>query len=368
MSLIKTPPTHAIASTVYPIRQALLVFIDIKNSSTYCEYYKLGEYARLVETFREKFNTLAEIFLNQKEHIDNYHIECRGDEGFICIFFPEDPSPAILEKKREVLRIFSFLIILKAILHIYSKDITNSPIDIAVGINYGKVAIMEKDTVCGYDINFTKRIESESRNNLYCGIFVSESIKEILKYENIILSPHRCEIKGISHNPILYEVQYAFINIRENITDKEADNISAIFKNKSLAEINFNHSILLSLYYLFHELNIDGKKEYFEQKLNGIIFHTVHERDPTILLLRAQSHINKKSFLSAVHYFKKALEYNPEYTKAAIELASLLKEMPDFCRGNVAEAKAIAKDLIDNFSDVIGKDNLDRINNALKSM
>ena len=245
-----------------PVVTATIIFVDLIGSTDVASIAGDKKYYEYLEKFQtliaDEKSKLIQHILDRLPDIEDKnpeHEEFRkkvflatsitGDEGFIAMA----TSPDKEDKQREKEIQFDIIDILRFALRLKYKWIMScinidlikehrKPYELAIGINTGQVKIAHKKdngnqpSAEGYPINLAKRIEGQSRNGTYSGIFLGESTFGAY-YNTPGENPIRFKkqqdvspLKGISGNIQLYEL--ACVMTEDDY--KEADRKVAILQ------------------------------------------------------------------------------------------------------------------------------------------
>lgn len=221
-----------------------MMFIDMVESSLFSKILPIKEYAQKILSYQTTMKDAYTHFydtnkvLNQSNPIKTYvqkpeDINLRGDEVFITlstnirILNPLDIELAI---KLGMYMKFKWLLT--------QRKIEREPkryIELGIGLNQGSVAAitdenMNIESIEGYEINYTKRVESFSRNGKYTNVFISEKAKNILKTSKMIFEEHEnVNLKGIESNASIFELkEFLFEDIFIDYTEELERDISDI--------------------------------------------------------------------------------------------------------------------------------------------
>ena len=245
-----------------PVVTATIIFVDLIGSTDVAsiagnkKYYEyLDEFQSLISEekkelirhIRDRFPDIKDKNPRDKEFSKKVFLatSITGDEGFIAMATLPNKKDTLREKEIQ----FDIINILRFALRLKYRWIMNpinikliqehrKPYELAIGINTGKVKIASKkdngnqSSAEGYPINLAKRIESESRNGTYSGIFLGESTFGAYYNtpgENPIRFKKQQDIsllKGISGNIQLYELAC----VMTEDENKEADGKVAILQ------------------------------------------------------------------------------------------------------------------------------------------
>lgn len=328
-------------------KNALLIFVDIVDSSIYSTFLGPTEFAERVLEFQKLFEELGALYfpkINNYIPINKYYnISSRGDEGLIFILDPE------VEKNELVYKAIKFLFELKArfrINQLVSKKNDSPPkeIEIAAGVHYGEVVPItcnyfmgdryrsKIEKLIGYSINYAKRIESSSRIGTDSKIFISKQVHSILKYYPLIFNKFTTHLKGIKKNEDVYEIKSAFL---EDIPIKEKNNNTVCYENIFNYFINEDNisifanepwcnSIIISILSNRHDnVKLKSLKKEYYHKINNVAWKEPNENDPILLFQRARDCTYEKKYTRAISYYKKIINMYPDFIHARIKLAEI---------------------------------------------
>ena len=209
---------------------ALLVFVDLVESSRFSTVLPLDDYARQLLWFQELFERLGRHYFPHPRPEENRTkvaaVSARGDEGTVFVVDSERTQGQLVS------RAIDFLLELKATMAWSSAardpipesraPLTRAPRemrDVGAGIHLGDVcAIVELrdgrnviNRLEGFSINYAKRIESCSREGRFSRIFLSSTAAQAVRDEAMVLEPHSVSLKGIEEHGTAYEVRSAWV-------------------------------------------------------------------------------------------------------------------------------------------------------------
>ena len=289
---------------------ALILFVDIIESSQYSAVLDIHEYAEKVIAFRTLFEKLAKIYFSeftQEDKITKYcKINTVGDEGSIFYIDPDiEPSEIIFKSIK-----FAFELKTRWMLE-YSKEKTYKKIQLGIGIHFGKVTIVLNkdndssiiDDIIGYPINYAKRIESCSRDGKYSRVFLSKDASFLAEgVTPIIFNKISMTAKGISDNEEMFEVQSVFFDEmpfkpyefnHEKFIDFFIENLNN--ENIEFFREPWLKGLIASTIDSQALRKTDIQNDYFE-KLSKFLWKNITENDPIILYLRAIECGRKNNF------------------------------------------------------------------------
>jgi len=204
--------------TVKGVADALLVFVDVVDSSKYSSTLTYEDYARRLLYFQTAFKKLGRKYFPEVEDkaLDFNVVDARGDEGIIFVTTREG------DRDKLIFQAIEFIYHLKGILKFGTDGEEGEPqnkspskLGVGAGIHFGQVALTIENKeghslisgVEGFSINYAKRVESSSRDGRFSRIMLSLDASKYLQVKPIILSEIRAPMKGIADNVELYEVQ-----------------------------------------------------------------------------------------------------------------------------------------------------------------
>lgn len=374
---------------------ALLIFVDIIDSSVHSSILGILQFADKVLKFQELFRELGKKYFYIKnkasfdEKVDSLcDCESRGDEGFVFVVDPNQEGSDLVS------RAIKFALELKARLKILNQGEVDQPpteMKLAIGIHYGEVAVVTTseqkagiyrkliDRIMGYSINYAKRIESCSRIGRFSQIFLSKEAAELLSYEPIALCKHESPLKGIASRDEVYEVRSVFL---EKIPEEEADGAGGIRNNefidhfvKDFDESEFLRepwlkSFVLSLLAAQQEANKGNNLEqkYFE-KISKIAWRKPIEDDPIMLYWRARECENTRKYSRALTYLKDLLAKYPYFFHARIKIIDACYKMiksKERLSQDLIFVRDTAEELLERYKGLLSQAEKDRLGEILK--
>ena len=208
------------------IWDALLVFVDVVDSSVYSSMLGVENFAREVLSFQDLFCVLGNQYFKDKPSFEEKvrawsEVGARGDEGFVFVIDPEQSSIELIDKAIR----FAFELKTRIkIMHRNKKDPPPKEMEIAVGIHYGEVATINRlittehgqrrliDKLLGYSINYAKRVETSSRVGRFSRVFLSKEAADLVSYLPIALYKHEVPLKGIKESEEVYEIRSVLLD------------------------------------------------------------------------------------------------------------------------------------------------------------
>jgi hypothetical protein len=372
---------------VSSIYNALLIFVDIIDSSVYSSILGQEGFAKKILKFQNLFEELGRQYFRDQEYfnlpIDSYcNINSRGDEGLVFLIDPKQTDHKLIYKAVN----FSFELKakLKILNHENENDEPPTEMKIAIGIHYGKVATvviskMEKDqyrtiidNILGYNINYAKRIESSSRAGLYSQVFLSKEAANLLTNYPVVFYKHYTSLKGINSNDVVYEVRSVLLDKAPLIGGNDENFLNyytKVDKSQLLTEPwlkSYVFSVLLSKIESLKDMQIS--LDIYQKKVSDLVWKYINEDDVILLYWRAVECIKKDKHTRAITIFKKILKENPDFIFALIKLLEVSNE---FLKSEgktdpeVIFIKDTAEELLENYIDVLSPSNQEGIKKIL---
>ena len=259
------------------VRDAVILFVDVVGCSEISNNKTIGEYNSFINEFQEYFNAVCGSYEEQFYKRDHrfFQYEPRGDEGCLKIFVSKKND--LLARDIDVAIAIALDLKRGWLMTKYNRSRIKQrllPVDLAVGIHFGKVYVKEEKAE-GYAINLAKRIESTSREGKFTHILLSESAHGHLDYLNYEKSykfdqPSIKKAKGISSVIKAVEIKHHFLptDWEDTFPDKpeetsilfekySLDDILKVFRNAY--EINPNNLWLAEEYIYLMILNVGSK-------------------------------------------------------------------------------------------------------------
>ncbi len=361
---------------VSDIKKALIIFVDIVDSSVHSSFLGIEEYAKKVIVYQNLFTELGRLYFEDKEYFQEKifawcKVESKGDEGLVFLVDDKQDGETLLIKA------IKFVFELKARLKIIAKhDPKRCPkeLKIAAGIHYGSVAIITKPEmenneyrkliaeIIGYEINYAKRIESSSRMGKLSQVFLSLESAELLSGFPIVFYRHFASLKGIEANEIVYEIQSVFL---DNIPI-EIPAYSTLLNNEEFIDYYSNYNdyidfireswlksfIVSVLHSRYNSIAGDAQKELYASKVSKFLWQKQIEDDPILLFCRARECEDQKKITRAIGYYKRIIEKYPEFFIAKIRLVKNCHDFILLNDGTSAEevfVRDTAEELLDKF-------------------
>lgn len=318
------------------VQHALLVFVDVVESSRLSAYLGPLDYAKLLLTFQKLFEILGEKYFPaiKDESLEYRSISARGDEGTLFLVSPDIPKEDMIYKALE------FIFELKGRLRMISseqqdKDRPAKDIDLGAGIHYGPVALLTKigkddknrtrsliERIEGYSINYAKRVETCSRQGNHSGVFFSKEAAIILEGDPIVFSKSVASLKGIGEKVEVFEVQSGYFHDIPISTELPEDESFIVYLN-DLAENpdRIDEPWLKPLIISVLDSRIKNtrdpyqKKEY-QSRLINIAWHSPNEHDPILLFIRARDYDRENKQTARINYLKKIVDQFPDFIHA----------------------------------------------------
>jgi len=369
---------YSVSSTAY----ALLMFVDIVDSSVYSSILGIEKFAEKVLTFQELFRDLGRRYFNNRpyfdERVDSWcDVDSRGDEGLIFVVDPRQSGAELVHSA------VKFALELKARLKILNlkekeKDLPPREMKIAAGIHYGEVAIittseLKEDVyrklinrIMGYSINYAKRVESSSRIGRFSQVFLSKEAADLLSYSPVVLSKYEASLKGIQSNDEVYEVRSAFL---DEVPLLVADGAGGIdneqflrFFTEDFIEAEFLREPWLKSFAL-SVLNsrkeaVRGsasEKEYFD-RISKMAWRKPTEDDPIMLYWRAQECENSGKYSRAVTCLRDILKEYPYFIQARIKIIEAcyrMVEAKDKIPSEMIFVRDTAEELLEKYEGIL---------------
>jgi hypothetical protein len=353
-------------------QNALLVFVDIIDSSANSKFLGLDKFADNVLKFQKLFTILGNTYFYNKfefKEAINYwcSVNSRGDEGLVFIIDKTANSDDL------IFNAIRFLFELKARLNsIFSSKTENDPpprtMKIAAGIHYGPVipitTLAESrkkiSEIIGYNINYAKRVESESRNGVYSNIFLSLEAANQIRCKTIFLKKQTGNLKGIENGELLFEVQSALfenpVKLEQNPVFAKETSFTNYFQEQNQLLESFVSDALLNdvllirepwmisyiASYLFQkneDIGLSSQKSKNIEIFDKYIWNCQFDNDPTINYIRAIDCEQNSKITRAISYYKNIIDTH-SYFKIA--QTNLLKA----CHKVLKNGKAVTSEKI----------------------
>jgi len=362
---------------------AVLLFVDIVDSSKFSSVLGFQEYAKRLLDFQRIFRTLGRRYFPEPEDdtIGYCSVTARGDEGTVFCIEKDFEKRAAL-----VFRAIEFVYHLKGIMYFGPGDSKVSTkkedaplrMKIGAGIHFGKVVYSTKisenhrkkiSQIDGYSINKAKRIESSSRQGVYSGIVLSKEAAKLLDGEPIIFSPFVASMKGIEDNAKLYEVQSGYLSNLEVIKNDVwnellIQGVRELANDPDKIDEEWLKALIISVLDVKLERAISGKlkKDYGEEQAK-LTSHNINESDPILLYKRAINYQQEGEYTQQLRYLKQLLEQHPDFLHAKIKLIEACWEIAKKAkeRSEKTYARDVAEELINKFSQFLTEEEIKKL-------
>ncbi len=368
---------------------ALLIFVDIIESSKFSSILGPMEYAKKLLNLQQTFERVGkDYFPVDEERLVRYcQVRSRGDEGTIFCWDPEISSCNLVYKA------IKFAFELKASIDLEMmcdrQNAAPCQMKIGVGIHYGDVALITKtdkdkeginrsriDRLEGYNINYAKRVESCSRMGRYSKIFLSESAKQLIQYEPIVMVENRVDLKGIGADELVYEVRSAFLPGLPETKDKVFAQkfIKAYGSEYKITADNeeswVNGLVLSVLDSRLKAVKTKKLKVMYSDKLSELGWRNIYEEDPVIMYWRARQYHDDGQLTLSLEYYRGIVKNHPFFVAARIRLASVLWEISKQKQPNSNRVFAynIAKEFLDHFRAILNDDEKTEFENIVNNL
>lgn len=323
---------------------ALLMFVDIVDSSVYSSMLGVENFTRQVMSFQDLFCVLGNQYFKDKpsfkEKVTAWcQVDVRGDEGLVFVIDPEQSGTELIDKAIR----FAFELKTKIkIMHRKQKDPPPQEMKIAVGIHYGEVATINRLTMTesgqrrlinkmlGYSINYAKRVESSSRVGKFSKVFLSKEAADLISYLPIALCKYEVALKGIQSNEDVYEIRSILL---ENVPIKMGDGVGVISEEEfiryfmnEIAEDDFlRDSWLKSVTVSVLGERKDSVKgteleKKYAERIDQIAWGKLVEDDPILLYWRARVCENEGKYTRAISYLKEIIKTCPYLIRARTQV------------------------------------------------
>lgn len=322
------------------IKNALLVFADVIESSRISAYLGPLAYAKQLIMFQELFESLGRKYFKDVEDksLAYSSITARGDEGILFYISPE------MHKADMIYRALEFIFELKGRLRVAKaqEDSVDRPfkrIDIGAGIHFGDVALLtaiEKDEsgrtrslikrLEGFSINYAKRVESCSRQGNYSYVFLSKEAASALDGDPIIFSKIMAPLKGIGENVEVFEVQSGYFHHIPISTELPEDEhfinfVNQLAEDPEKIDEPWIKSLIVSVIdSRIKNIEDPSQKAIYQARLTKLAWHRPIEDDPIILFFRAREYEMKNNQTARINYLKKIIEQFPDFIHARKKL------------------------------------------------
>lgn len=348
------------------VQNALIVFVDVIDSSKYGAVLGMKRYAEQILKLQELFKETGAIYFPFRDGITSYsEVRTRGDEGTIFYIDPEsDPSEMVFKAVQ-------FAFELKARIELFTQtdeniDIVPQKMKIGVGIHFGEVAQIteikrdEKGTpksvisdLIGFSINYAKRVESCSRFGKHSKVFLSKEAASFLEGEPIVLVKHTMALKGIKSSDEVFEVRSAFfekmpLNPKSFDPEKFIDTYSTKAKELDLVNEPWLKGFVMSVMDTrLKEVKIDVLKTNYRKKLSEFAWTRVAENDPILLFWRAKEYGENKKYTQMLTYLKQLVERYPNFIHARKKLVKAFWEVTKYKK--ISAEWILARDIAEEF-------------------
>ena len=322
------------------VRDALLVFADVVESSKLSAYLGPLDYAQQILNFQNLFANLGrKYFPEEKDKSAEYSlITARGDEGLL--FYVTDEIP----KTDMIYMALEFVVELKGRLKMAVTLDENSDrpargIELGAGIHYGPVALLTAlkkddkgrarsfiDGLEGYSINYAKRVESCSRQGSYSRVFLSKEAASVLDGDPIIFSKTMAPLKGIGENVEVFEIQSGYfhdIPISTELPEDESfiNFLNELAENPEKIDEPWIKPLIVSVIdSRLKEIGDPAQKAIYQRRLTNLAWHRPSEDDPILLFIRAREYDKKNQQTARITYLKKILDRFPHFIPARKQL------------------------------------------------
>lgn len=363
---------------------ALLVFVDIVDSSKYSAVLGYKEYARRLLDFQNTFERLGEKYFPYPENRSREYclVRARGDEG---ILFYAKTQPNFSEL---VFRSIEFIYHLKGRLRfgIDEKDGgSTSPrrIGLGAGIHVGQVAFAIKqennrsviDRLEGFSINYAKRVESCSRLGRYSRVFLSKEAARLLEDKPVVFSRMMAPMKGIEESAEVFEVQGGlFSGLKLDPSDPEDEHLQSQVNNIASRPMEVEEPWVKSLAVsaldcLLDQSLVNARRvEYRNRQLN-LAWHSSIEDDPILLYVRARDFWEKKQYTQHIRYLRQILQNHPEFVHARKRMIRACWEITKSKAEPVEKvfARDMAREFLDHFPQFLTTDERKELQTVIKA-
>jgi len=342
---------------------ALLMFVDIVDSSILSSISGVKKFARQVMPFQELFRVLGHQYFWDKPSFDEKvsawcEVQARGDEGLVFVIDAEQSGTELINK---AIRFAFDLKMRMKILHNTLPDRPPQEMKIAVGIHYGEVAAINRLTtteggprnliekILGYSINYAKRVESSSRVGKFSKVFLSKEAADLISYQPIALYKHEVPLKGIQANEEVYEIRSVLLdNVPIKISDGEGIIDEEEFIRYFTSEVEEEDFLRDSWLKSATVSVLDGRKDAvkgtklekgYAERIEQIAWGKLVEDDPIILYWRARVCENEEKYTRAISYLKEIIKACPSLIRARTQVIENCYEM-------MKQEKKVSTDII----------------------
>lgn len=343
---------------------ALIVFVDVIDSSKYSSVLGMDNYAKQLLRFQDLFEKLGNLYFPSLPDKANSYafVRARGDEGIIFYVSPNMNQSDLIHNAVK----FSFELKAKMGLEERengSNDRVPMPMKIGVGIHYDVVSNIVRieagtsrsiiERIEGFSINYAKRIESCSRLGKFSHIFLSKKAAFLLDDSPIIFKKYTAPLKGIDVSEEVFEVLSAFF---ENIPhDKDNDDLEDFYRQyyedaNKLDTVShpwlksFAISVIDTLYRNARTVSL---KEMYFKKLIEIIWKKPVDDDPIILFCRSKHCDSEGKQTQSLSYLRQLVEDHPYFVHARKKLVQACWNVAK--KASESSERVFARDVADEF-------------------
>lgn len=323
------------------IKDCTILFIDIVGSVVISDFLGLNVYDDTIIEFQELMKGIMKRNKGDKKDIE---FSVRGDEAVMILYTDnkkDDIELALRTAFEAKIRWIGSSINQKRI-----EERKHALIDLAVGINHGKVLVGPHPSMVsgdcnaeGYEINIAKRIEGASRGGKYSKIMVSHAVLDIAEREKFPVEFTKgvvTELKGIYEPIPIYEVRYQEMWLDEI---KNHGNLIELIKdvcNKNPSYMKWLGFVVADFYFSQEEYK-EAQNVYKRLLKYEPAFAPLHHK-----LGRALWRHGERE--DAIDEYKKAVEEDPDLLWVYADLAYALQVKKDFVASSEYLKKAIGKE------------------------
>ncbi len=357
--------------SVSATENALIIFVDIIDSSQYSAVLDPTAYALQLLYYQNLFERLAKQYFGDCVKLpDKYtHWVARGDEGLV-FSINQDKSPS-----EQIYRAIEFVFELKAHLRIYpessrGQDKPPRPIGVGAGIHLGPVATITSimdgrsviDRLEGYSINFAKRVESCSRIGHYSHIFLSSQAQKLLEGYPVILLKREAPMKGITNQGEVYEVRAGYFGDislewpgEEEETEYLAERICYYAEHADEIDEPWLKSIVISVLNYLEKNACDDLKVKYRERRTKVVWNSPSEDDPILLYIRAKDCHEKKWYTHELRYLELILKEFSTFVHARIDTIKACQAIltSNAERAEKVYARDMAREFLEHFPDFL---------------
>jgi len=371
-------------------KKALILFVDVINSSKFSSVLTYKKYFELIEGFQNEFKLLGSRYfpsLDKKEQIVKYRlVDSRGDEGIVFVIDTSAAPRSLLSKAIE------FIYHLKGRLRFSrlsaaDRNITPTFMGLAAGLHYGNVAFatgIDPSTnhsiiaqIEGYSINFAKRLESNARLGKYSNIILSKVAAKYLEGSPIVLSPIYASMKGIEDSEEMYEIESGLFD-HMNIDGNDAGDeyfLDRLREEIELKPYNIDKQWLKTLVISVLEslTNLSPvparKNEYFN-RASKFAWHSADEEDPILLYQRSIDYRLERKHTQEIRYLKQIMDKYPGFLFARKQIVKAFYQM---FRNKIGQhdriyCRDIAEEFLQRFLNDLDPDEIKEFKNIIKRL